>query len=306
MRTLAFVFGVMSLIAAPLARSSETLLYDSDYEAPETIFINYGTGDSGDPTERGHGIITDSGNQVMEFWLKSNNDGPNKGRVQWIADADVALNNTTNYRQYQKMKFHPNLNVIESNSGDYPGFHTFVEIWNNKGWGNPPDPYPFRLSINIKKIEGVGGELIFGAHAQCKVGGRWQPGTVWSVNSDADVATGDLKTRYVEVPVDEWFELEYYFYQGDATSGRFQLNIRRQGAAWENVFDVTGYTHHPSDPNPDGIQNLHALKHYIGTGAISHVNNNAGNSEGIRTFWDEVTLLDRGTRAVPPAPDGTG
>jgi hypothetical protein len=78
------------------------------------------------------------------------------------------------------------------------------------------------------------------------------------------------------------------------------------GGARQVLFDVRNWTHHPSDPAPDGITHLNPIKLYTSKAVIDAARN-AG--EALAVDWDDLAFrLCRERQAAsmsPCAPENT-
>lgn len=269
----------------------------------------------GTSQQRGFGVVSDpaspgSGNDVYEFWASDGwNTGGNtvKTRVQMniYGDNKLNLNRTPNapvesFRQVQRMYISPDLNVLSERNQDLEWL-TFAEIWNNANWGDTQGT-GFRLSMEIEKVEvdaNTNEPLIFAVSAGDSVYNaaqdKYQWVGVWGEQSS------------VAVPIGQWFDLEYYFKEGNANNGRFQMNISTDGGSnWTNVFDITNRTHHP-DSGGDGIFGLSPMKLYTADATTDYVRQNANNGDGaIRFYWDNLEIIDRLGADVPAPPTQGG
>ena len=53
------------------------------------------------------------------------------------------------------------------------------------------------------------------------------------------------------------------------------------------VFDITNFTHHPNDPNPDGLSHFNPMKLYTSKGLIDYVRDNG---KSLQVYWDDFEL----------------
>jgi hypothetical protein len=91
----------------------------------------------------------------------------------------------------------------------------------------------------------------------------------------------------VEVPVGRWVTLEYYFREGNASTGRFYMAMVPDGEARRVLFNVGGWTHHPGDPSPDGLNHLNPVKLYTSKSVIDHVRSRGG---ALQVYWDDLSF----------------
>lgn len=81
--------------------------------------------------------------------------------------------------------------------------------------------------------------------------------------------------------------IEFHFKEGNASSGRFSMAVTPEGGVRRTIFDVTNYTHHPSDPAPDGMKHYNPMKLYTSNTVIDHVRNNGG---VLQVYWDDLEI----------------
>lgn len=216
---------------------------------------------------------TDPGNQVLQFWLPEANAGQGssqKGRIQ----ADVYENNgLKEIYQSVRVYFPPSFNTLKS----YPAriyWLTLFELWNNPSWEDKK--FPFRVSINLEKPKSEReSELFFRVYGQDK-----------SVN-DSWTSVWEQTNKGIPVPIGEWFTLEIYLREGGSEDGRFYMAMTREGGRKEVVFDLINYTHHPDDPNPDGLSHFNPMKLYTFKELIQYMQDKGQTME---VFWDDYKL----------------
>ncbi len=210
-------------------------------------------------------------NQVLKFKIDSanipNNENP-KGRIQ------AAINGNTNLKEFSfkvKLYLHPDIDTLRYYNDDF-NWLTLMEFWNNSS----NQPFPFRITLNIQKPDSlVGSPLYFGAHGQTKItGGLWND--VWA----------EIDTSYI-VPTGEWLTFETYFHEGDSFNGRYKVVVTDSLNNSHTLFDITDFTHHPDDPNPDGVTNFNPMKLYTSGVLIDGMRQN--NAE-LSVFWDNFEI----------------
>ena len=240
--------------------------------------IQYGGGHLG---ERRAQIVEDSSisrGRVLQFLLQHANERgednlPLKGRVQMNMYGNQGVRRV---RMSVRMYLHADFNRALS----YPRkmeWLTISEWWNNAGWTK--ETYPFRIAVNVFKDSSVASaQLFFKVHAQTLRPDtqRWEH-TVWeSVN------------RKFSVPIDKWITLEYGFDEGDQKTGRFFMAATPDGAARTVIFDIRGYTHHPEDPEPDGLAHWNPIKLYTSRQLIDYVRTQGG---ALQILWDDLKFV---------------
>jgi Secretion system C-terminal sorting domain len=226
----------------------------------------------GDDTMRFAKIIQDPNNptnNVLHYWLKYPNVGGTKGRIQ----ANLYGNtNLTEISQKVKLYLPSDWNIIK-NSGGQVGWLTVMEFWNNVP--TQDTIHPFRITLGIFKLDANSTELNFSIEAQMMPTSPPWP-IVWEENDTT-----------FSVPVDQWMTIEYYFKEGNASTGRFVMAVTPDGGQREVIFDVTNFTHHPNDPSPDGLARFNPMKLYTSNTVIDYVRNNGG---VLQVYWDDFEI----------------
>ena len=241
-----------------------------------------------DPTGSGRG-------QVLKYWMVDDHVTFERGRIQ-----------TNNYgapegmqEYYQRMKLYlpsESFSPLVA-SADRFDFLTILELWNNNNW-NPafgqPGAYPYRIKVNITKAPGSGQPLVFRATGEVQS----RP-CCWGEGDDRQwQATSDYA-----LPLDTWLDLEVYAKEGDAQNGTFQMAVTPPGGTKQMLIDVTGWTQHPDDPNPDGIRYSNALKMY--TNSSSTIDKVVAAGDSLKFYWDDFRLWN-GQTIEGAAPGGAG
>lgn len=241
---------------------------------PGSVSILY---EGGTPMDRYAQITADplkSGNNTLRYWLKEAGipgpiQGTTKGRIQMNL---ANLNASLVYQRY-RMYLPPDMNLYRA----YPKSSTWFtinELWAGVPWNG--DAWPFRISLNIVKETGAGSPLwlaVSGAVAD--VDGRWT--NIWSqVN------------KTFEVPIGEWLDVEMGYKQGNASTGRFYVAVKRASAAAKTVvLNVTNWTYHPQAPRPVPLTHWQPLKLYTSSSIIDYVRQNGGVTQA---YWDDVEI----------------
>lgn len=232
----------------------------------------------GDRSERSAEIISDPlhpNNKVLSFTLATANvrgvkPAPYKGRVQMnLYESMGAKNVKVSVRMY----LHPHFGLLQ----EFPGGLDLLAIsewWNNGGWTG--ESFPFRISVNlVKHASRTSSPFFFSAKAQTRhpTLKRWNEPT-WS----------SIDTKFV-VPTGEWLSFHYEFMEGDNKDGRFLLSVERENGERSTIFDIRGFTHHPEDPNPNGITHINPLKLYTSKQVLDYVHKRNG---FLQILWDDL------------------
>jgi hypothetical protein len=236
----------------------------------------------GDATERWARIVSDpddASNHVLQFVLKSPNvrDGeglPSKGRVQLNAYSAESVR-SREVRFSTRMRLSEGFSTLKAMPRSF-NWLTISEWWNDPSWNN--QEFPFRITVNIiKPDEQSGSPLRFSVHAQTlNQSTQIWDNTVWSFTA-----------LNAEVPIGRWVTLEYVFREGNALDGRFYMAVVTDEGSRTVLFDVSGWTHHPGDPDPDGLTHFNPLKLYTSKTLIDAARNAGG---ALEVLWDDLSL----------------
>lgn len=252
------------------------------YRDPGVLTTQYEGGDENDRFARVVSEAARPSNLVMHVAARTANvvdtEGtPTKARVQ------VNAYNTTAMRARElgvtvRLFLFDDVDLLRSMPEAF-NWLTISEWWNNAGWTG--QPYPFRISVNIVKpsptVDTQHSPLYFSAKAQSlhKASNTWNT-PLWE----------RVNTQY-RVPIGRWLTIDYFYREGKATSGRFRMAVTPDGGTRTIVFDVTGWTQHPSDPAPDGLTHLNPMKLYTSKAVVDHVRNSGGM---LQMYWDDPTF----------------
>jgi hypothetical protein len=229
----------------------------------------------GEKSQRLAEIATDPqnpSNKVLKFWIKEPNVNPKKGRVQ----ANVYNNNEIRELDYSIRMFLPrDFNAVKSAPFNVKWL-TIMEFWNNANWKG--EDYQFRISVNLQKPGKGTDNLRIAVKGQTKntETGKWKKPYLWEFNNSDFV-----------VPIEKWMTIDIHFVEGDAKNGKFKLTITPDGESKTVVHDITNFTHHPEDPNPDGLAHFNPFKLYTSDDLINHVTNSG---KLLNIFWDDFKL----------------
>lgn len=248
----------------------------ADLEQPlrATVYFDY-TG--GDVTKRFAKIVTDplnANNNVLEFsvidtWL--NTGGETKGRVQMdIYDMQTGLKE---FYQSVRVYLPTDMNLLKNYNGKITWF-TIAEFWNNTTWTNTP--YPFRVSLSLKKPTIGVGDLFFSVDGQDFDNTTQKYTNLWGELNDT-----------MKVPIGKWFTMDYYYKEGNGTNGKFYLAITPDGEATQVVFNLTRFTHNSQDTAPNGVTHFNPLKLYTSKELVAYMK---AQGKPLQIFWDDFKL----------------
>lgn len=235
----------------------------------------------GTPLQRIAQVITDPtslSNRALSFRLSEANvadaDGTRrKGRVQlnlYVNSGIISRKLTVSTR----IRLSSDLAILKSVPKSFD-FLTLSEWWNNPTW--TAGRYPFRIGLNIVKQQSAPGTpLALSVSAAMMDVGTKQWTSLWrSTNTKVDL------------PLGEWVTLTYQLVEGSRSTGRFRLDMRRDDGTQVTLFDISNWTHHPSDPAPDGISHFNPIKLYTSRYLIDHMRSHG---KSLEVLWDDVAV----------------
>ncbi len=245
----------------------------------ESVMIGYEAGETKDRTSRiadDPAVLSDS---VLHYWLKNatipgQKNGQYKGRIQ----VNIPRIQLTELSQRFSIFLHPDLELYKTYPEQNTWF-TILELW----MGQPGDDNRFRINLNIGKQKGVGKPLLFLASGSIREGGRHGHGewkNLWEkANFDFEIPTG------------QWLDVEIGYKQGNKSSGRFVMTIKKRSESIKTrLFNIRDWTYHPLAPEPVPLTMLNPLKLYTSSKIIDHVRNNGGI---VQVYWDNFALWDK-------------
>jgi hypothetical protein len=218
---------------------------------------------------------TNSLNNALWFWIKHPNVSGTKGRVQ-----GNLYNSPTGFTSllYSIRLYLPHdLDPIKYVNSEVKWF-TLMEFWNNPNWLG--DPFPFRVSVNLQKIGIAPDSLRFGVHGQIETSPN-----IWS-------NVWDTTNMNFAVPTGKWMSIKINYVEGDSNTGKFHMTVTPDGENTFVLYNLTEFTHHPSDPNPDGLTHFNPFKLYTSKNTIDEMRNSG---KLVNVFWDDFELWNNST-----------
>jgi hypothetical protein len=255
---------------------AEPILDKSDWDALqrsggiESVWINY-TG--GDETKRFAKIVPEPGapdNKVLQFWLNdswSASENQIKARIQ--LEFHSISRGLKEFRQSVRVFLTEDFNALKT----YPKaikWCTISEFWNNEWWV-AGEKHGFRITLGVGKEKAGDRDLHFILNAEDQ--GMVE---VWKADNPN-----------VKVPIGKWFTMDYYFKEGDRSTGRFHMTITPDGEAPQVVFDVQNFTHMTKDTAPNGVTGYNPLKLYTSKEVVAHVK---AQGKTLQIFWDDLKV----------------
>ncbi|MDI1250690.1 MAG: hypothetical protein PSV13_17645 [Lacunisphaera sp.] len=235
-----------------------------------TVCVNY-TG--GTPNQRYAKVVPEPGkptNRVLQFWLNDfwRADG-NQAKARVQVEFYGIKGGFKEFYQSIRVYLSEDFNVLKT----YPkaiNWCTLAEFWNNEWWIEG-ERHGFRVTLGVGKPSAAGSELNFILNAE-------NPGQkeVWAGNNPT-----------IKVPVGQWFTLEYYFKEGDRSTGRFWMAITPESGRPQVVFDIHNITYMNEDPAPNGVTGYNPMKLYTSQELVSHVK---AQGKTLQVLWDDLKL----------------
>lgn len=238
-------------------------------------FVEIGYED-GDDTQRKASIVDDPddpGNSVLKYQLVEphiKEGSKYKGRIQLAVHDNNCIKEIY---QVVKLKLHPDLAYFTERA-DRLYWFTLFEFWNNGAWTK--EKFPFRVSVNLNKEEGVGSPINFRVKSDFQKCSTCDWNQVW----------GETATSFPLV-FGEWMEIELYIKEGDEGNGRFYMAVTPEGGTKTVLFDINNTTQHPNEKCADGFTHFEAMKLYLGEDDINYMKD--GNKELV-LYWDDWEL----------------
>ena len=150
---------------------------------------------------------------------------------------------------------------------------SLMEFWHSPDWTNPA-PFPFRISLYVVNSPDLN-HLNFGIQAQFMNQGNFED--LWTIPN----------TNF-NLPFNEWLEMEVYYKEGNLNEGRFYLAVTPVASGIKTIlFDVSNFTHHPDNLNPNGLKALNPMKLYCSENVVNWVKNHQPNNGTLKVFWDD-------------------
>ncbi len=229
-----------------------------------------------DPTRSGQG-------KVMRFYLQYGSSI--KGRVQTnVYGNAVDMNEVTSV---VKMYIHPDMAVLK-NMPEAIDWLTIQELWTNAVWGAKGEN--FRMTLGLAKKSGSGQELYFQLHAdEAGTGGEtfWSCQTTPGYSKTTNPANLNCNPTGTKVPIGEWFTLTTYYKKGVQTTGRLKAKITLADGTVQPLFDLTGWTMHPTDVSRQtGLTQHNPHKMYTNLTIVDYVRTHTP-SQAMIIYWDD-------------------
>jgi hypothetical protein len=220
-------------------------------------------------------------NKVLQLWNKN----PDDNTCGWTTrpHSHVGVDGKfPELLQRFRIYLHPDLEKWF----DCPGY---LQLWEAKRQIDGVSRNPF-FSIELMLYQDkVRKKLYWVANNRVCCGGPSQPAWKWQ-----------KENKDVPIPYGEWINAEIYWKKGDEEDGRFMFTIKRNGKPKQVVFDVTGATVEPADPDAYMYQ-WKVFTLYSGGGGPECV---VGKGGVMQIFCDDLELWtgiapDIGSAAIP-------
>jgi hypothetical protein len=186
---------------------------------------------------------------------------------------------------FDTLKQHNDTFSDTSKNEDLFHFLTLAEFWNQRNWASDgiTPPYPFRLSLDIKKTEKTANaeNLYFTLIAQTAppIPPNKYYNTVWEVTNTETA-----------VPIDEWVTCEIWYKQGEGENGRFYYAFTPEYGEKQVVFNVVNWMYSPDNPSPAGLREFNPLKLYVHRALIDSVSKKGTDTDSrtLKIYWDDI------------------
>jgi hypothetical protein len=225
----------------------------------------------GDSTMRMARICKDPfnpSNHALLFSLTKPNVEGEKGRVQANLYGNTGLNEIF---LSERILFSEDFHTL-CYYPDQINWLTIAEFWNNITWSKKI-PYGFRIKLGIGKPDKLSNDLFFYVYGQDYNSKTEKYKTIWSEMN-----------HELKVPIGEWFNIEIYFKEGNSTSGRFYIAIRKQNQSNTIIFDIHNFTYNSLDPLPNGISHFNPFKLYTSKKIIDYM---SSKNKKLEIYWDD-------------------
>ena len=93
--------------------------------------------------------------------------------------------------------------------------------------------------------------------------------------------------KSIDVPIGQWFTLEYYVKEGNGETGRFCMLMKTDDGKKQVVFDIQNFTHNTKDPNPDGIKLWNPFKLYTSGNLVNYMRKKGS---ALEIYWDDFSV----------------
>ncbi len=210
--------------------------------------------------------------KVLEFWLRDPSERQKKGRVQTNLYGGKPGNDEIT--SAVKIRLHPDIGAL-SQAPQAIDWFTLQELWASPDWNLVGRN--FRMTLGIGKREGVGQKLHWHLHSdEAGKGGKdfWKHDT-----ADRQLWATDA--------LGEWVTLVMYYKKGDAATGRLRVKIVKADGTQQEIFDLTGWTMHPTDPaQQQGLTHYSPMKLYTAKTTVDYLRTHAPGGAAV-IHWDD-------------------
>ena len=251
-------------------------------------------------------IIPPANNKVLKFQINEPSNAHN-GRIQAVYNSAPGELIGTGYEifHYSVKLYLPDYFDNYLNDTFERDWFTLAEFFNDIGNNAVyPEDFPFRMTMHLRKkeISGVDG-FVLSVEAQKQVLDNTTNEWIQNWEEVLPVWTKDTNEH---IPAGEWITLKIYIKEGDFNNGEFNLEVIDDSDSIITSFKVDNYTHHPDNPEPDGITHIQPMKLYTSDEMINQFNCgeedcstnptgigfNPDIGEGIEVYWDDFTIYD--------------
>jgi hypothetical protein len=174
-------------------------------------------------------------NRVLHLW----NRDPEDTTCGWATRPHSQVSNVDGMMPavYFKSRLY-----LHSDTALWAGCPGWLQIWEAK---REMVNSPGFFSLELLLVQGPNDDLVWRARNRVCCGSP-QPTFQWEVDNTT-----------ISLPYDEWITVEIYWQKGTELDGRFVATVQRRGQPRQTLFDVTGATVYP--PQPDSTMYQYKL-----------------------------------------------
>jgi hypothetical protein len=218
-----------------------------------------------DPTGAVNGA-TSNVNRVLHLW----NRDPDDTTCGWATRPTSQISDVDGSMPAVYFKFRLYLDADVALWAGCPGW---LQLWEAKREITNSSDF---FSLELLLVQAQNGSLAWRARNRVCCGSP-QPSFQWEEDNES-----------VPIPYDEWITAEIYWQKGTELDGRFVFTIQREGQPRQTLFDVTGATVYPPEPDSTMYQFKLATV-YAAKEAAQCVDGKGG---VLQAYWDDWEIWD--------------
>ena len=89
------------------------------------------------------------------------------------------------------------------------------------------------------------------------------------------------------LPFNEWLDMEFYYKEGNNSTGRFYMTVTQSNGQKTVLFDVTNFTYHPENPSPAGLKYINPMKLYSSKEVVDWISMHQPQNGTLQVYWDD-------------------